>query len=135
MPTEYKKGVKTNLSPHFFTSQFDCLCKYPECKVTLIEPDLVDALEEFWDICKGFHITSGFRCVHHNEDIKGVADSQHLFGKAADCKSLLGYNGNLLTRYAEQVELFRKGGIGIAENWVHLDIRQGPARWAYPLKC
>lgn len=135
MILKFKKNDEGSLSEHFYSKDFDCKCNYPDCLETLIDEDLIEGLEELWTITKGFHIDSGFRCVKHNKEIGGVPDSQHLLGKAADCKSVYQYTGPLMAQYAEKIKVFRKGGIGIYPTFVHVDTRQDLARWGTPKTC
>lgn len=132
---KYEKGKKQVVSTHFSSTDFDCHCHSPNCKQTFIDSQLVAALEELWILSQDFQITSGFRCNEHNDNVGGQWDSQHLLGKAADCKSLKGYNGHLMANYAELVLPFQKGGIGIYPSFVHCDVRKRLARWAHPSVC
>ena len=135
MTTTYQKGKKVSISEHFKSTDFDCKCTRESCLDTIIDDDLIESLEDFWALSQAFYIDSGFRCMEHNEEVKGAPNSQHLLGKAADCRSKLSYNGNLMARMAEDVDRFKKGGIGIYPNFVHVDVRQGPARWSLPIQC
>lgn len=135
MVNSYKKKEQTKLSSHFFSTDFDCHCEYPQCDVTLVDEDLVSGLEDLWSLSSGFIIDSGFRCERHNTEIGGVSHSQHKLGRAADCRSVKNYTGNLMARYAEEIKVFRLGGIGIYLNFVHVDVRKGPVRWGYPQIC
>lgn len=125
----YKKGEQTVLSKHFFSTDFDCHCHYEDCTETFINPKLVEGLQEFYEDTGGFLITSGFRCAKHNAEVQGAPKSQHLLGNAADCRSVKNYNGRLMARMAEDVKIFRMGGIGIYPTFCHVDV--GPKRrWA-----
>jgi zinc D-Ala-D-Ala carboxypeptidase len=130
----YKKNTYTQLSEHFNSSDFDCHCEYPECEDTEIEDKLIDALEDLYELIGPIHIDSGYRCEKHNKDIGGSPKSQHLLGMAADCKSMVkGMTGKLILIAAETVFDFYNGGIGVAKDWCHLDVRNGKARWNYPI--
>lgn len=131
----YKKGQKVRLSSNFNSIEFDCQCIYRTCKETLIDEALIIGLEAMRLLSGPIEILSGFRCMDHNADIGGAETSQHMLGKAADCKSISGYKGNLMAQYAEEVPVFKKGGIGIYPNFAHVDTRKGPARWSFPLGC
>lgn len=74
-------------------------------------------------------INRGFSCVKHNATIPGAAPlSQHTFGNAADiwCKEL---TPEELAKEAEKIHCFKNGGIGIYSNRIHVDVRNGIARW------
>lgn len=73
-------------------------------------------------------INSGYRSPAHNKNIGGVADSMHLFGKAADIK-VAGYSPSQV--HAGILKLIKdkriiNGGVGKYSSFTHYDI--GPAR-------
>lgn len=135
MSAKYDKGKATQLSKSFKSTDFDCKCHRHDCNKTLVDPLLCEALEALRTISGPFVIDSGFRCKEHNEEVGGVVDSQHCLGLAADCRSLSGLNGNGMARYAEKINPFYNGGIGIYPTFAHLDIRQHRARWSAPATC
>lgn len=126
------RGDNIKVSDYFSSSEFHCKCKYRDCKETQISEELVKALEELRDLTGPLFITSGFRCGKHNTDIGGVGGSQHLEGKACDIYSQK-HDTKKLAQFAEQIEDFENGGIGVAHNFVHVDIRGYKIRWTYPL--
>ena len=69
---------------------------------------------------------SGVRCVAHNAEVGGVANSQHLYGLAADLHSAA--SPAEMKAAAEEV-LGHTGGIGLYGWGIHVDTRQGYARW------
>ena len=69
---------------------------------------------------------SGVRCASHNAEVGGVADSQHLYGLAADLHSAA--SPAEMKAVAEEV-LGHTGGIGVYSWGIHVDTRQGYARW------
>jgi uncharacterized protein YcbK (DUF882 family) len=130
---QYSKGIPVQLSTNFNTIDFDCKCAYLECKTTLVEPELVNALEELLDIVGDFNINSGFRCERHNKDVRGEKNSKHLLGIAVDIESSKGIPGPEMAKYALQVESFERGGLGVAAHWIHVDTRKVRGRWTYPI--
>lgn len=70
-------------------------------------------------------ITSGYRTEEHNTRVGGTAGSLHLKGMAADIV-VRGLSPQELARAARQAG-FR--GIGIYNNFLHVDIRQHQASW------
>ena len=131
MADSYKKLNRVQLSQHFSTLDMDCKCRRPECKTTLVDPVLIIALEHLWKESGPFQIDSGFRCQAHNKDVGGVSNSFHLKGMAADIKSEQGYNGSAMSSYADRVPEIK--GIGKAWAWIHVDTREIPSRWIYPI--
>lgn len=69
---------------------------------------------------------SGVRCVAHNAEVGGVANSQHLYGLAADLHSAA--SPAQMKAVAEDV-MGRTGGIGLYDWGIHVDTRPGYARW------
>lgn len=69
---------------------------------------------------------SGVRCAAHNAEVGGVSNSQHLFGLAADLHSAA--SPAEMKAVAEEV-MGRTGGIGLYDWGIHVDTRQGYARW------
>jgi uncharacterized protein YcbK (DUF882 family) len=108
-----------------------------ECDV---RPELILALEQLRMLAgKAIHINSGYRSPATNAAAGGVGHSQHMEGRAADISiKIVGgppeawLNTFQLFVLAEQVEGFRNGGIGIypGSNFIHVDVRDGRARWA-----
>lgn len=69
---------------------------------------------------------SGVRCAAHNAEVGGVANSQHLYGLAADLHSAA--SPAQMKAVAEDV-MGRTGGIGLYDWGIHVDTRPGYARW------
>lgn len=130
---EYKKGQEVQLSKCFKSTEFDCPCNNPGCAITLVDPLLVRGLEEIRTLSGPLKINSGFRCLSHNIKIDGKEKSKHLTGHAADISSKK-LSGPELARIANEIECFKRGGMGIAEHWIHVDIRECRARWTYPTR-
>jgi uncharacterized protein YcbK (DUF882 family) len=90
---------------------------------------LAQALQELRDLAGSpIVITSGYRCPIHNRNVGGAQYSQHMQGTAADLWSKT-LTVNELLVLAEKVPAFANGGIGKYSRWIHVDIRQGRARW------
>ena len=69
---------------------------------------------------------SGVRCAAHNAEVGGVANSQHLYGLAADLHSAA--SPVQMLAVAEDV-MGHTGGIGLYSWGIHVDKRSGYARW------
>lgn len=83
-----KKGLKSKLSANFSQSEIDCKCTDKKCCYTLINTNLIKALEKLRASCgnRPLAITSGYRCQSHNASINvlGTKDSKHTIGNAVD---------------------------------------------------
>ena len=76
-------------------------------------------------------INSGYRSPEHNKRVGGVANSQHVTGKAADIAAK-GVSPKKVAEAIEQLILsgdMLQGGIGIYDTFTHYDIRGKRTRW------
>lgn len=118
------------LSKNFTQEEFECKCG---CDSFRISDELIDGLQQLRDlIAAPIHINSGYRCESHNARVGGSKNSKHVLGIAADI-TCSGINWNLLYHYAENIAIFRNGGIGVypESNFIHLDTRKEHVRWAF----
>ena len=92
--------------------------------------ELVDRIRE--DAGIPFVITSGYRTVRHNAELKGsTPNSAHLSGRAADILALTGRDKWLIVAAAVRNGIRR---IGIGRNFVHVDndaSLPNPTIWLY----
>lgn len=117
------------LSKNFTSKELACKCG--KCQF-FIDPMLVKALQELRDLAGSpIKVLSGYRCVSHNKAVGGSKLSQHIYGRAADI-AIEGNTVEEMAQLAAQVSEFHHGGIGIYpdKKFVHVDVRQGTARWA-----
>ena len=119
-----KDGTK-KLSTNFKVNEFACS---DGSDVVFISPDLVKILQQIRDHFKApVTINSGYRTVTKNKAVGGAAYSQHLYGLAADI-TVKGFSPTVVAAYAESL-LPGKGGIGIYNTFVHVDVRSTKSRW------
>ena len=80
---------------------------------------------------ESIHKNSGYRSPAYNKRIGGVKNSQHVLGKAADitCKSKTPKQLAAIIEKLITAGTLRFGGMGVYPGFVHVDIRQGKARW------
>lgn len=119
---------------YFEKKEFRCPCG--ECDGFPVEPQeaMVRAVNEIRRRL-GVPVTivrddgsggSGVRCAKHNAEVGGVANSQHLYGLAADLHS--SKSPEEMYAVAEDV-LGETGGIGLYRWGIHVDTRPVKARW------
>lgn len=121
------KGINIHVSEHFRSGEFDCQCKRPECKWTIIHPKLLIACEDLRADVGGRPLTitdsggSGYRCPAHNADpdVGGAPNSLHTLGLAADIHCI-GVNPAQLAATAERRKNY--GEIGIYPWGIHLGV-------------
>jgi uncharacterized protein YcbK (DUF882 family) len=80
---------------------------------------------------ESIHINSGYRSPEHNKKVGGKKASQHLLAKAADI-TVKSKTPKQLAAIIEKLISDGKlkfGGMGVYPGFVHVDIRNGKARW------
>lgn len=116
------------LTPHFRLSEFRCPCcnAADPLAALLLAQQLQKARDEYGTI----NIISGFRCARHNATVGGKANSQHLFGLAADIVIQSDADRHDLTTALIHAGFLR---LGLAVDFVHADIGTitGPVLWLY----
>lgn len=113
----------SKLSQHFSRSEFACKCG---CGFDTVDSILLETLEAIrLNFKVPVKITSGCRCLAHNEAVDGVPDSQHTLGRAADIQ-LKGVPPSEVADYVESIGV----SVGRYSNFTHVDSRSGqPKRW------
>lgn len=120
-----KKDGNKKLSTNFRVKEFACA---DGSDPIFISPELVSVLQKIRaHFGKPVAITSAYRTPAHNKKVGGVADSQHLFGVAADIK-VKDISPQTVGQYADKL-LTGRGGIGVYDSFVHIDVRSTKARW------
>jgi uncharacterized protein YcbK (DUF882 family) len=131
----WKKGENLWINNWFKTKEFDCKCSNDDCTEQKISVKLIKKLTEIREEVKSpMRINSAFRCTKHQESIRksGVSTvvakkSTHELGDAADI-SVSSLTAAQLVLVAER----RFKAIGVALNFVHVDLREDkPRRWKY----
>lgn len=107
---------------YFARAEFACKCGSAFCDGFPAEPSrklvrLAEEIRKFYGV--PVIVSSGVRCVRHNANVGGVANSRHLSGKAMDfcvrgkpASRVLAYVKTLPVRYAYPID----------ENYVHMDV-------------
>lgn len=110
---------------YFDREEFRCQCKGKYCNGFPVEPDeaMVRTVDEIRRRL-GVPISivdaggSGVRCPTHNANVGGVANSEHLYGRAADLHSTA--SPAKMKAVAEEV-MGQTGGIGLYSWGIHVD--------------
>lgn len=110
---------------YFSREEFRCQCKGKYCNGFPVEPqeEMVRTVDEIRRRL-GIPISivtaggSGVRCRKHNADVGGVANSEHLYGRAADLHSST--SPAKMKAVAEEV-MGNTGGIGLYDWGIHVD--------------
>ncbi len=114
-----------DLTRHFSRSEFACKCG---CGFDTVDVDTLALLESIREhFMSPVTITSACRCADHNAAVGGAKHSQHVYGRAADIK-VTGVSPLEISWFAESL-IPDSGGIGVYQNFCHLDTRTAKARW------
>jgi len=115
-------------SKWFTRKEFACKCG--KCDFDVVDAELLKVLERLReDFGKPVIITSACRCKEHNVKIGGASKSKHLLGKAADVR-VKDVDPHDVYEYL-CVNYSDKYGIGNANSFTHIDVRDYAARWKY----
>lgn len=123
----YSKAIDGNkaVSKNFKVREFAC---QDGSDPVFIAPELVEVLQEIRDhFGKPVNINSAFRTATHNKKVDGSAQSQHLYGMAADI-SIAGVSPKTVAAFIETI-MPQMGGIGIYKTFTHVDVRAKKSRW------
>ena len=119
------KNGNTALTKNFKVREFACK---DGSDVIFISMDLVEVLQKIRDhFGKPVNINSAYRTPPYNKKVDGAAQSQHLYGTAADI-SISGVKPADVAAFAETL-MPKYGGIGIYKTFTHIDCRQVKSRW------
>ena len=125
MQKKYVKGKAVKLSKNFKSTEFDCRCKRSDCKVTLVDEDMLQCIQRVRDaVGKAIVVNSGYRCDAHNKSVGGASGSKHKSGLAVDLKCPKDIKLNDFAFICEQAGfhgVLRYDGQG----FVHCDMRDG----------
>lgn len=113
----------TKLSENFTAFEFKCKDGSREIK---IDSRLIQKLQKLRNLLKRpIKIISGYRTESYNNLINGAKNSYHCKGMAADI-SVSGLENYKLALYAANVGFT---GIGIYNDYVHVDVRDDYYYW------
>ena len=121
----YRKGDDQKIATNFRAREFDCQgngC----CNTTIIDEKLVEYLQQIrTHFGKPVYLTA-YRCETHNAMIPNAAkNSYHIYGQAADFH-IDGIAPAEIAKYAESIGI---KGIGLYEDFVHIDTRETKSFW------
>jgi hypothetical protein len=124
----------SQLSPHFALAEFSCKdgTKVPKAAVPALTHLCEKVLEPLRDRFGACTVMSGYRHTAYNKKIGGAKFSQHIYdlhpgSVAAD----LTFASGRPSEWAQVAEpLCESGGLGRYPGFVHVDNRDGKARWS-----
>lgn len=110
---------------YFSARELRCKCGCESHGVTQKLVDKLDLLRGLWG--KPLVLTSAYRCANHPEEAKKAKPGKHNEGIAVDI-AVTGFDQIMLIILAYIVG-FR--GFGIANSFLHIDLRPNGAKWGY----
>lgn len=116
------------MTTHFTPGEFACRCASSKCDAKPMKPQFLERLEKLrieWD--KPMLLTSARRCAEWNKRVGGSPRSQHLSGNAVDVYLPKAE----IDDFVVLAEKYGFGGIGVGQNFVHIDARTKRSRWSY----
>ena len=120
----YPKNSSEQLSENFQAREFDCRCS--RCTETLIDDTLVKYLQKIRDHFQKPVELTAYRCPAHNAEVPNAATkSRHTMGMAADFH-IDGVPCTEIAKYAESIGI---KGIGLYDDFVHIDTRENKSFW------
>ena len=118
--------------PNFHVDELKCRCG---CDAAWISMAFLIKLQELREaVGEPLHVSSCCRCLEHNSNVGGVAQSFHLSTEKRDCRAIDIHCKTAVLRaklvyYAQELGF---NGIGIARTFIHLDTRSGERKiWSY----
>jgi uncharacterized protein YcbK (DUF882 family) len=98
------------------------------CGSDTVDYELINILEKIREYYKHpIRINSAYRCLDHNKYIGSTDTSQHPKGKAADIV-VSGLSTIAVYHFLDH-EYPNKYGIGVYNDFIHIDVREKKARW------
>ena len=114
-----------DISKDFNRSEFECNCG--ECGLDTVDAALLALLQDVRDKFGPLKVTSGHRCEDYNNFVGGSKNSYHLQGRAADIVPLEPVVIQTIADYIDSIN--HTGGMGVYNDFIHLDTRSYKARW------
>lgn len=84
----YCKDFDQQITFGLRVSEFQCSCRRVQCQTVLVNGNFIPAFKKFrFLVDTKLHVLSGFRCVPHNREVRGVKNSTHTKGQAIDVRA------------------------------------------------
>ena len=102
-------------------------------KSARMDPSFITKLQAIRDeMGKSIVINSAIRSKEHNKKVGGKSNSQHLKRPCACADiSTKGWHPAVKHRFLELAFKFGFTGVGVADTFIHLDLRKQRSTWTY----
>lgn len=115
---------------YFDTHEFACKDGSDSPWPTVVNPQLIDLCNRIREAYgKPLVVNSGYRSEAHNAKVGGAKGSLHVQGQAADLAPLKKDIDWIPFLHRLALNINHNGGVGLYDNFVHVDIRGYKARW------
>lgn len=121
----YKYDGSIKLSPHFKVYEFRCKDNTDPIFISITLVNVLENIRKHFN--KPVIINSAYRNPAYNAMIGGAKNSTHMYGMAADIH-INGVTPKQIADFAETL-MPDSGGIGIYDNFCHIDVRYVKSRW------
>lgn len=120
--------MSERISEHFGHDEVAC----NHCGEVKYDPQFIELLERLREKTGPLVATSFYRCPKHPLEAKKAKPGMHSTGKAVDLHPTQ-ITVPELYRIVETFSEFQNGGVGVSleDGYVHVDTRNGRARWIY----
>ena len=125
MVFSYATEGSVRLSEHFKVYEFRCKDNTDPIFVSLALVDILECIRGHFG--KPVYINSAYRNPAYNAMVGGAKKSMHMYGMAADIH-INGVTPKHIADFAETL-MPDSGGIGIYDNFCHIDVRPVKSRW------
>ena len=125
MAFSYATDSSIRLSEHFTVYEFRCKDNTDPIFVSLTLVNVLEHIRQHFN--KPVYINSAYRNPAYNAMIGGAKRSMHMYGMAADIH-INGVTPKQIAEFAETI-FPNSGGIGIYDNFCHIDVRPVKSRW------
>lgn len=107
--------MRTPLTKNFYRDEFECPC----CQLFKTEREVIEKLQKIRDeVGQALKVSSGTRCLAHNEAVGGAMLSDHVRGLAVD----IACNNGQFRRRIVEAGLKHFPTIGVKKDCVHLSV-------------
>ena len=125
MAFSYATEGSVRLSEHFKVYEFRCKDNTDPIFVSTSLVEILESIRKHFN--KTVYINSAYRNPAYNAMIGGAKKSMHMYGMAADIH-INGVTPKQIAEFAETL-IPDTGGIGIYDNFCHIDVRVVKSRW------
>lgn len=115
-----------DVSKHFSRREFACA---DGCGFEAVDAELLDIAEQLREKIGAFTPNCACRCLEHNRNVGSKDTSFHVKGMAMDIPIKDNIRRQEVYEWLDNWVLFERGGLGLYDTFIHIDLRRTKARW------